>query len=402
MKTPKIVVLGAGYGGMITTVRLQKTLSVNEADITLVNNNSYHYQTTWLHESAAGTLADDKICLEIQDVIDTNKVNFVQDTVVEIKHEEKRVILKDSELEYDYLVVGIGFDSETFGIPGLKEHAFSITTINATREIREHTEAKFAQYAAEKRDELITIVVGGAGFTGIEYVGELANRVPELCKQYGVPREKARIICVEAAPTALPGFDPALVDYAVSQLEKKGVEFRIGTSIKEATEEGIMVANGEETELIKAETVVWAAGVRGKALVEESGFEAMRGRVKVDEFMRAPGHEDVFMVGDAALIINEEINRPYPPTAQIAIQQGYNIAHNLAVLVRGKGEMQTFAFDNKGAVCSLGHDDAMGVVMGKKLTGWKASFMKKVIDNRYLFLLGGPLLVLKKGKLKLF
>ncbi|CAM4331664.1 NADH dehydrogenase [Bacillus manliponensis] len=402
MKTPKIVVLGAGYGGMITTVRLQKTLSVNEADITLVNNNSYHYQTTWLHESAAGTLADDKICLEIQDVIDTNKVNFVQDTVVEIKHEEKRVILKDSELEYDYLVVGIGFDSETFGIPGLKEHAFSITTINATREIREHTEAKFAQYAAEKRDELVTIVVGGAGFTGIEYVGELANRVPELCKQYGVPREKARIICVEAAPTALPGFDPALVDYAVSQLEKKGVEFRIGTAIKEATEEGIMVANGEETELIKAETVVWAAGVRGKALVEESGFEAMRGRVKVDEFMRAPGHEDVFMVGDAALIINEEINRPYPPTAQIAIQQGYSIAHNLAVLVRGKGEMQTFAFDNKGAVCSLGHDDAMGVVMGKKLTGWKASFMKKVIDNRYLFLLGGPLLVLKKGKLKLF
>jgi len=108
------------------------------------------------------------------------------------------------------------------------------------------------------------------------------------------------------------------------------------------------------------------------------------------------------MVGDAALIINEEINRPYPPTAQIAIQQGYNIAHNLTVLVRGKGEMKTFAFDNKGSVCSLGHDDAMGVVMGKKLTGWKASFMKKVIDNRYLFLLGGPLLVLKKGKLKLF
>ena len=88
VKTPKIVVLGAGYGGMITTVRLQKALSVNEAEITLVNNNSYHYQATWLHESAAGTLQDEKICLDIQDVIDTNKVNFVQDTVVEIKAAE--------------------------------------------------------------------------------------------------------------------------------------------------------------------------------------------------------------------------------------------------------------------------------------------------------------------------
>ncbi|MBK5515710.1 NAD(P)/FAD-dependent oxidoreductase [Bacillus sp. TH11] len=403
MKTPKIVVLGAGYGGMITTVRLQKTLSVSEAEITLVNNNSYHYQATWLHESAAGTLQDDKICLDIQDVIDTNKVNFVQDTVVEIKAAEKRVILKDGELEYDYLVIGLGFESETFGIKGLKEHAFSITNINATRQIREHMEEKFAQYATEKRDELVTIVVGGAGFTGIEFLGELANRVPELCKEYDIDFQKVRMYCVEAAPAVLPGFDPELVDYAVSYLEKKGVEFKIGTPIKGATPEGIIVAKGEdEVEEIKAGTVVWAAGVRGSSVIEASGFEAMRGRIKVNLDMRAPGHDDIFIVGDCALIINEEINRPYPPTAQIAMQQGYNIAHNLTVLVRGKGEMKKFAFDNKGSVCSLGHDDAMGVVMGKKLTGWKASFMKKVIDNRYLFLLGGPLLVLKKGKLKFF
>ncbi len=117
-------------------------------------------------------------------------MNFVQDTVVEIKAAEKRIILKDGELEYDYLVIGLGFESETFGITGLKEHAFSIANINATREIREHMEASFSKYATEQRDELVTIVVGGAGFTGIEYVGELANRVPELCKEYNVPREK--------------------------------------------------------------------------------------------------------------------------------------------------------------------------------------------------------------------
>jgi len=200
----------------------------------------------------------------------------------------------------------------------------------------------------------------------------------------------------------LPGFDPELVDYAVSALEKKGVEFKIGTAIKECTEEGIVVAKGDDVEEIKAATVVWAAGVRGSALVEEAGFETMRGRLKVTEHMRVPGHDNVFIVGDSALIINEEINRPYPPTAQIAIQQGFNVAHNLAVLVRGKGEIQEFKPALQGVLCSLGHDDAIGVAFDKKLTGWSASFMKKMSDNRYLFTLGGLGLVLKKGKFNIF
>lgn len=404
MNKPKIVILGAGYGGIITATRLQKTLSANEADITLVNKNSYHYQATWLHENAAGTLHHDRTRLDIKDVINQDKINFIQDTVTQIKPEEKKVFLSNGELDYDYLVVGLGFESETFGIKGLKEHAFSIANINAARQIREHIEYSFSKYyntPVEKRDELLTIIVGGAGFTGIEFVGELANRVPELCKEYDIDRDLVRIICVEAAPMVLPGFDPELVDYAVSQLEKKGVEFKIGTAIKECTEEGIIVAKGDVEEKINSATVVWAAGVRGNALVEQAGFEAMRGRVKVTKDMRVPGNDDVFIVGDSALLIDEASNRPYPPTAQIAIQQGFNVAHNLAVLVRGKGELEEFTPDIKGTVCSLGHDDAIGVVYGKKLTGWKASFMKKVIDNRYLFVLGGPMLVLKKGKLNL-
>ncbi|MFF2876956.1 NAD(P)/FAD-dependent oxidoreductase [Gottfriedia sp. NPDC057991] len=404
MNKPKIVILGAGYGGIITATRLQKTLSANEADITLVNKNSYHYQATWLHENAAGTLHHDRTRLDIKDVINQDKINFIQDTVTQIKPEEKKVFLSNGELDYDYLVVGLGFESETFGIKGLKEHAFSIANINAARQIREHIDYSFSKYyntPVEKREELLTIIVGGAGFTGIEFVGELANRVPELCKEYDIDRDLVRIICVEAAPMVLPGFDPELVDYAVSQLEKKGVEFKIGTAIKECTEEGIIVAKGDVEEKINSATVVWAAGVRGNALVEQAGFEAMRGRVKVTKDMRVPGNDDVFIVGDSALLIDEASNRPYPPTAQIAIQQGFNVAHNLAVLVRGKGELEEFTPDIKGTVCSLGHDDAIGVVYGKKLTGWKASFMKKVIDNRYLFVLGGPMLVLKKGKLNL-
>ncbi|MBS4200157.1 NAD(P)/FAD-dependent oxidoreductase [Bacillus sp. FJAT-49732] len=404
MKRPKIVVLGAGYGGLMTVTRLQKQLGNNEADIVLVNKNDYHYETTWLHEASAGTLHHDRVRYDVKDVIDRSKVDFVQATALKVDHQAKKVILDNGELDYDYLVVSLGGASETFGIQGLDKYAFSIVNVNAARQIREHIEYQFATYKAEevKNPNRLTIIVGGAGFTGIEFLGELGNRVPELCKEYDIDQKLVRVICVEAAPSALPGFDPELVKYAMAHLEKKGIEFKIGTAIKEATPEGIIVAKGEdETEEIKAETVIWAAGVRGNPIIEASEFENMRGRVKVDPDLRAPGLSDVFVIGDCSLVINEEINRPYPPTAQIAMQQGELVARNIARLVKGNTHLESFTFDNKGTVCSLGDDDAIGVVFGKKVTGSKASFMKKMIDNRALYMIGGVPLTLKKGKFNL-
>jgi NADH:ubiquinone reductase (H+-translocating) len=399
MSKPKILILGGGYGGIMSAVRLQKELGSDEAEVTLVNKHNYHYQTTWLHENAAGTLHHDKTRIMIDNIIDMNKVNFVQDTVVEIKKDEKRVILENQELTYDYLVIALGSDPETFGIQGLKENAFSIRSINSVRKIREHIDYSFARYNNEgQKDELITIVVGGAGFTGIEFVGELADRVPELCREYDIPREKVRIVNIEAAPTVLPGFDEELVEYAINNLERRGIEFLVNTPIKECNTDGVVLANGEE---IKANTIVWTGGVRGNHLVEEAGFETMRGRVKVDKDLRMPGFDYIFVAGDCALIIDEEANRPYPPTAQIAIQQAYTIGRNIKALMNG-GKLEEFKPDIKGTVASLGKGEAIGKVGNKKLFGATASAMKKVIDNRYLFLLGGVPMVIKKGKLKLF
>ncbi|MDV2886128.1 NAD(P)/FAD-dependent oxidoreductase [Alkalihalophilus pseudofirmus] len=397
LKKPSIVLLGAGYGGMITATRLSKQLGHNEANITLVNKHDYHYQTTWLHEPAAGTLSPERTRMEIKSVLDLNKIKFVKDSVIEIKTDAKKVILENGELDYDYLVVGLGSEAETFGVPGVHEHAFSKWTVNGAREVKEHIEYQFARYnnMTEKRDELLTFIVAGAGFTGIEFIGELSERVPELCKHYDIPREKVKMYVIEAAPTALPGFDPELVEYAMNLLEARGVEFKINCPIKEVTETGVTLASGDE---IKAETVVWATGVRGSSVIEKSGFEAMRGRIKVEPDLRAPGHDDVFIIGDCALLINEEINRPYPPTAQIAMQMAETCAENIKLLMKGGSSLKTFKPDIKGTVASLGGKEAIGVVGTRKLFGAQANFMKKMIDNRYLFLLGGPGLVLKKGK----
>jgi NADH:ubiquinone reductase (H+-translocating) len=405
LRKPRVVVLGAGYAGLMTVTRLQKQLGTNDAEIILVNKNDYHYETTWLHEASAGTLHHDRVRYDIKGVVNTSKVNFLQASVEDIKVAEKKVVTDQGDVEYDYLVIGLGAEAETFGIQGLHEHAFTISNVNGARQIRDHIDLQFATYKAEGEinDERLTIVVGGAGFTGIEFLGELGNRVPELCKEYDIDQKKVRIVCVEAAPMILPGFDPELVKYARAALEKKGVEFSIGTPLKEAREGSVLIAKSEdEIEELKAGTIVWAAGVRGSTLIEKSGIENMRARVKVNLDLRAPGHDDIFVLGDCSLMINEETERPYPPTAQIAMQQGETCARNIAALVHGKDQLENFKPDIKGTVCSLGEDDAIGVVYGKKLTGVKASFMKKVIDNRSLFMVGGPSLVFKKGKFKFF
>lgn len=393
----KIVILGAGYGGMITAIRLQKKLHYNEAEITLVNKNDYHYITTELHQPAAGTMHHDRARVHIRELIDDRKIRFVQDTVQEINVEDQKVLLANGELEYDHLVIGLGSDPETFGIKGLKEHAFTISSINNVRLIKEHIEYQFAKYRNEpERTDYLTIVVGGAGFTGVEFLGEIADRVQVLCKEFDVPRELVKIINVEAAPTALPGFDPELVEYAMNVLRSKGVDFRINTPINECTPEGVVIGEGEE---IKAATVIWTGGVRGNSVVEKSGIETMRGRVKVDEYLRVPGHDNLFVVGDCALIINEETNRPYPPTAQMAMQHGENVAYNLVASVRNQPKLfRRFKPYIRGTVASLGKNEAMGVVGQVKLYGSTAAFMKKLIDLRYLFIIGGLSLALKKGR----
>ncbi|GIP24042.1 NAD(P)/FAD-dependent oxidoreductase [Paenibacillus sp. J22TS3] len=391
---PKIVVLGAGYGGILTAQKLQKELNYNEADVTLVNRHDYHYFTTHLHMPAAGTDSIDHTRVQISKLIDEFKIDLVKSNVQEIRLYDKKVILEDGTLSYDYLIIALGGEPESFGIPGLAEHALTIRSINSVRLIRQHIEYQFARYKMdENRKDRLNFVVGGAGFSGIEFVAELADRIPGLCKEYDVDPSLVHIYNVEAAPTVLPGFDPELVEYAMEVLRKKGVTFKIGVAIKECTAKGVTLATDEE---IKAATVVWTGGIRGNRLVDAAGFETMRGRVKVDEYLRAPGHENVFIIGDNSLMFNPE-GRPYPPTAQIAMQQGVVCAHNVVASIRNQ-QPKKFVFSNKGTVASLGKGEAIATVGTKKYKGWTAAQLKKLVDMRYLFIIGGIPLVLRKGR----
>jgi NADH dehydrogenase len=401
LKKPKIVILGAGFGGLMTIVTLQKELGADEADIVLVNKHNYHYQRTWLHQAAAGNLHPNRVRFDIKKIINHDKVKFIQDTVVQIKREEKKVILEKNEISYDYLVMALGGQQETLGVKGIKEYTFSISSINAARRISNHIESQFASYQKddEKKDEKLTVVVGGAGLTGMEFLGELTDRIPKLCRQYRVDKEKVKIICIQSS-YALSDFDRSLSEYAVSYLERKGIHFLFGKRIKECTQDGVLIGKKgeEEFEEIKAGTVIWAAGVRGNSIIEDSGIETLQGRVKVGPDLRAPGGENLFIIGDCSLVMDKEKGRPYPPTAQMALQQGITCARNILSLVRNEVDLETFVPHIRGIICSLGKENAVGVVYGKNIVGSKALFMKKMIDNRALYMIGGSSLILKKGR----
>ncbi|GAB4072207.1 NAD(P)/FAD-dependent oxidoreductase [Barrientosiimonas marina] len=404
MSKPKIVVLGAGYAGMMTTKRLTQKLSPEEAEIVLVNKHNYHFQTTWLHEVAAGTINQNQARIMISDVINPSRVNLIYDDVVEVKKDENRVVLANSEVTYDYLVISLGFETNTFGIKGMEKNAFSITDMDSSRMIREQIEYQFAKYSTDPnpKDEDLTVLVGGGGFTGIELVGELAEKIPELCKKYDIDQNKARIVNVEAAPRVLPGFDDKLVAYAKKSLGDRGVEFREGAKISECKKNSFVIGEGDDMEEIKAGTIVWTGGVTGSSVLSKSGFELTKGKVTVNGDMRAPGQENIFILGDCAWVMDEEAGKPFPPTAQAAMQHADTCSDNLKALLRHQ-PLKKFIFDDKGTVASLGETDAMGTVFNdNKLYSKPAVSMKKVIDNRYLFLLGGPKLVLKKGKLRMW
>ncbi|MFI3377918.1 NAD(P)/FAD-dependent oxidoreductase [Mammaliicoccus sciuri] len=397
----KVLVLGAGYAGLQTVTKLQKLVSNQDVDVTLINKNDYHYEATWLHEASAGTLNYEDALYPITNVIDRNKVNFVKAEVTKINKDAKTVETSNGVFEYDILVVALGFESETFGIEGMKEHALQIENINTSRRIAKHIEDKFANYAAskEKDENDLAILVGGAGFTGVELLGELTERIPELCKKYGVDQSKVKITCVEAAPKMLPMFSENLVNYVVKYLEDRGVEFKISTPIVACNEKGFVVKVNDEEQTLEANTAIWAAGVRGSKLMEESFDGVKRGRIVVKDDLLIDNYDDIFVIGDCSAVMAGEGDnkRPLPTTAQIAMQQGEHLAKNIKNIFNGE-KTEPFVYDDKGTVCSLGSHDGVGVVMGREITGKKAAFMKKVIDTRAIFKIGGIGLAYKKGK----
>jgi NADH:ubiquinone reductase (H+-translocating) len=196
--------------------------------ISLVDRNDYHYESTSLHEVAAGTQPDEKICYKIKDVVNSNKTTFIQDTVEKIDTEQKQVYLENKTLQYDYLIVALGFQSESFGIPGVKENSLEMVDVRTADQVHKHIVDQMKKYKETKNEEYLRIVVCGAGFTGIELVGALVEGSKAFADIAGVKPEEIQIYCVEAVDKILPMFSEKLGKYCIDHLNKWDVKLLTG------------------------------------------------------------------------------------------------------------------------------------------------------------------------------
>lgn len=397
----KIVILGAGYAGLTAAKALKEIAGTSEVSVTVINKNSYHYGTTLLHEVAAGTSMPNSITFELEPVLREMNAHFLEATVQAIDTDHKMIATTQGHIPYDILVVALGFESETFGIPGMKEFALAIEDVKSASRIEKKIHEAFENYNKRARDEehpFLSIVVGGAGFTGIELVGELVNRIPSLCKRYNVPQEAVKVICVESMHQIIPMFSGESVAYAKAELEKKGVIFRLNTKITGATQHSFHIETDGVKEELLGHVLIWTAGVRGSSLMEKTFEGVQRGRLVVTEYLQAPNYRDVYVVGDCAAFIGAGESRPYPTTAQISSQMGSYVGRHIVQTLQGK-ETSPFVYDYKGALCSLGHSDGVAQMAGgTTMKGFIAALAKKAVETKSFYEVSNVGIAIKKNR----
>lgn len=383
----QVLILGGGYGGLLTALTARKYMSAEEASITVVNRNGSHQIITELHRLAVGGLNEKNVALPLEKLLRGKNVDLRIDTVNNIDLEQKKVSLAGGlTLDYDALVIALGSETAFFGIPGLQENSFTLKSVEDANRIRAHVEACVDEYSRTKNKADATFVIGGGGLSGIELIGEMVDMLPDMCLRKGVDFNEISLYCVEAAPSILPGFAPELVDRAKTSLEKRGVNILTGVAVTEVQGKNVILKDGTT---IETNTMVWTGGVTGNSVVANSGIEANRGRATVNEFLQSTSHPDVFLAGDSAVVMGPE-GRPYPPSAQIAWQMGETVGYNLFAYFK-EAPMKDFQPVFSGTLASLGRKDAIGTIGGNQtqLKGLPASLMKEASNIRYLSHING-------------
>lgn len=385
--TKQIVILGGGYGGLLSALSARANLTVDEANITLINKVGSHQIITELHRLAAGNVAEKAVALPLEKLLKDKNVNVHVGTVQTIDVEGRTVKTEDgSSYRYDALVLALGSETNYFGIPGLQENSLTLKSVADANRVFAHVKERIAAYAQTKNKADATFVIGGGGLTGVELVGELADELPDICRQLGVDFAEVSLYLVEAMPTILPIFSADLIQRAVSSLEKRGVQFLTGLAITEVKGSTVSLKDGQT---IETSTLVWTGGVQGNALVGSCGVEVNRGRATVNEFLQSTSHPDVYLAGDCGVVFGPE-GRPYPPTAQLAWQMGELAGANIAASFKGS-KQEAFAPVFSGTLASLGRKDGIGAIgeSGIELKGTPASLMKKASNARYLSHING-------------
>ncbi len=357
-----IVIVGAGYSGILTAKKLAKRFKKNpDVTITIIDKNPFHTMLTELHEVAASRVDEDSIKISLKKVFAGRKVNVVIDTVASIDFTGKKVLGNTSEYKYDILVMAAGSKPTFYGVPGAEEFSYKLWSFDDAVMLRDRIHNVFRQAACEtnieERKKLLSFFVVGAGFTGVEMVGELAEYVPILCEKYEIDRNEVTLCDVDGLSRVIPNLTEKLSAKVARRLEKMGVSLIMNATVSAVGNDFIELKQGDKINHYTAGTVIWAAGIQSADITQEAGknLELTRGaRVQVDKYLRSTKDEKVFIAGDNMYYVPEGEERPVPQMVENCEQCADTIAHNIVCSVTGQGEMEVYKPAFHGVMVSIG------------------------------------------------
>lgn len=391
----QIIVLGGGYGGIITTKKLAKQLKKDRnVRITLIDKKPYHTLLTELHEVAANRVEEDSIKVELKKMMaGFRNVDVVLDDIERIDFSGGTLHSGTKTYRYDYLVIGTGSKPTFFGIPGADEHAFTLWSYEDAVRLKTHFQTMFREAVKERdpqrRKEKLTFVVVGAGFTGVEMIGELAEYTVELCEQFYVDRDEVQLYVVDMVDTILPILPEPLIRKSEKHLRKLGVNIVTGSKITEVKRNGVVLGD----RLIESSTVIWTAGVEGSELVGNLDIEQKgRKRIFINDKLQTPEYENVYVVGDNMFIIPEGAETPVPQMVENAEQSALVAAYNIVADIRQRPKKSYIPTFHGTMVC-IGSRYGVANVgvpgMMFKLSGLFAMLAKHFMNMVYLFQICG-------------
>lgn len=376
----RVVILGGGFGGLNAAQKLKHA----PVDVTLIDRRNFHLFQPLLYQVATGSLSPGEIAAPLRGVLSKQKnAQVFLGEATDIDPIRKVVILGDgSAIYYDSLIVATGSKSSYYGNDGWREWAPSLKSVEEATSIRHKIlyafeSAERSTTEAEARAWL-TFVIVGAGATGLELGGALAEIATETLKndfRHINPRE-ARIVLMEGGPRVLGTFPPDLSAKAEKLVSRLGVEVTKNVLVTEIDADGVTYKSGDESKRLPAKTVLWAGGVTtnefGRRLGERTNAERDRGgRIKVEPDLTVPGYPDIFIVGDLALSMGTD-GKPLPGVAPVAIQGGTYAAKTIRARLKGKKDVKPFRYFNKGDLAVIGRAAAVANIFGLHLSGLPA------------------------------
>jgi NADH:ubiquinone reductase (H+-translocating) len=367
---PRVVVVGAGFGGLTAA----RALASAPVDVLLLDRNNFHVFWPLLYQIGTAALEATEIAYPVRTALRGHpSMRFRMLDARALYPARKVIVAGEQEIHYDLLLLALGSSPFFFGIPGAAEHAYPLKTLDDGMELRNQILSRFELAVAavdeKHRRELLTFVIVGAGATGVEFAGALAELIRSLLRRDypDLAENAASVILLEALDRVLVEFPPELGAYAHRRLERMGVEVRLGATVTEVTETGVCLKDGTR---IRTETVVWSAGVRGHPLAERWGLPTTaKGTVRVDSTLQVEGWPSIYAIGDLAAL--EQDGEPLPMIAPVAQQQAETAARNVVRQLRGK-PLERFTYQDPGRLAVIGRNKGVAQVWGRDFTGFPA------------------------------